>query len=180
MIDDRALDPAGVIRQILANGPLAAPEFRRQAHAQGIPIKNIGKAAKAAGAECRRQGLPGEGGWVWMLSRPDDDGIINRPGRSGFHAHFFRHGQEVQQKLGDTIEEARVRMAELKKQLDEEARHAPPRPRPASPRRKKVVIPLHEQLREVARQMLRLSRTVKALEAQAAKNTPPSAKGDQP
>src|SRR5437016_5450803 len=109
MVDDRADDPVAVVREILAKGPVPAPEFRRLCHEHGIPKKKIPAAAQAAGAECRRHGRPGEGGWVWTLTRPPDDGIITRPGRRGFYAHVFRDGKEVQQKLGDTIEEARAR-----------------------------------------------------------------------
>src|SRR5436309_3265023 len=76
MLEYRAHDPAGVVREILAGGPLPAPEFRRLAYERGIPVKLIAKAARAAGAECRRTGAPGAGGWVWTLSAPEDDGIV--------------------------------------------------------------------------------------------------------
>lgn len=163
MHTDSTEAPEIIVRDILANGPLPPAEFRRLAHERGIPVKNIGKAAKAAGAECRRIGPPGKDGWLWMLSAPADDGIVTRSGRAGFYAHFFRHGQEVQQKLGDTIEEARERMKELKTRLDAEA--GPDRRGGARPHPPKIVKPLHDQLRDLARDLLKLHRAVKALEA---------------
>src|SRR5262249_49428387 len=121
MVDDKAHDPAAVVKDILANGPLLVGAFRKLAHQRGIPVKDINKAADAAGAHRRRQGRPGEGGWVMTLEQPADEGIITRPGRQGFYAHVTSHGKEVQQKLGNTIEEARERMARLKEKLQEEA-----------------------------------------------------------
>lgn len=170
MVDDKTADPVGIIIGILAQGPVPAPVFRRLAHERGVPVKGIAKAARAAGAQCRRHGLPcagrGEGGWVWTLRRPPDEGIVSLPGRPGFYARLYRRNKVRQQKLGDTIEEARTRLAELRKQMDEEEAAAGKAP-PTRRYRARLAKPVHEQLKEVARECLRLARAVKALEARA-------------
>lgn len=173
MVNDKADDPVEVVKRILAGGPIPAPEFRRLAHEMGIPVKMIPAAAEAAGAKCRRIGVAferrGNGGWVWELTGPPDQGIITKGNRKGYYANFFFHGKQVREKLGNDLETARARMAELRKELEAERAAEPPRPsRPAAPR---VVKPAHQLLRELTRQLLRLCNRVERLEgAKATKN----------
>lgn len=164
MVEDKADDPVDVIRAILAAGPVPAPEFRRLAHEQGVPVKEIPKAAKAAGAECRRLGRPGEGGWIWALTSLADQGIVTRKGRKGFYAKFMFHGKEIQQWLADDLDTARARLVELKADLEHKRAANPPQRRQPSPREKREVKALSVQLRELARELLAVCGRVRKLE----------------
>jgi hypothetical protein len=159
MAVDRTMDPVAAVREILAGGPVPAPEFRRLAREQGIPVKGIPKAVEAAGARYRRDGRPGEGGWVYELTTSEGEGIIERPGRKGFYAHFFFHGREIQCKLADDLETATVRLAELRRKLEQEWESLTS-PRPWTPKLQAPPKPLHEQMQELARQMLRVARLI--------------------
>lgn len=169
MIDGRAHDPPGVVRGILAAGPVPAPEFRKLARDRGIPVKAIKAACDAAGAVCRKLGRPGEGGWVWQLGRPLDDFIRTHAGRRGFYAdNLFAGGKEVQCKLGDTIEEAREKVAAILAGRDADRKARPPRggARPGAGNRKPAPDQLADLIRQfrsagqadLARQVLKLSR----------------------
>lgn len=161
-------DPVAAIREILAGGPVAAAEFRQRAHDAGIPFSKIGEFAKMAGATYRREGgVAANGRWVWALT-DQGFGIITEPGRPGLYARFFHRGVEVHRKLTDTddMEEAKREMAALVAALDAEDEVLLPRSRngerpPPMPNRNE---PLSEQLRQLARQLVRLCRKARQLE----------------
>lgn len=171
----KADDPVAVVREILAGGPVPAPEFRERAYERGIPKKEIGKACRDAGADCVRYGPPGAGGWQWQLGKPEDFGIIKRPNRRGLHAKFFFRGREIQRKLtdDDDMEAAKLAMAELVAQLEEEDTvFAPYRRRsepPAYPPREEMPVTLADCMRDVARQLVRLCRKARQLEGKSQK-----------
>ena len=83
MSDGRARDPVQVVRDILADGPLNPADFRRMANERGVSFRELPKAARLAGAECRRTGRPGEGAWVWQIRTDIDRFITTKPNRSG-------------------------------------------------------------------------------------------------
>jgi hypothetical protein len=170
MTDGKAHDPVQVVRDILAAGPLSPPDFRRLANERGVSFRALPKAARLAGAECRRHGAPGKGGWVWDLRSGIDRFIVTKPNRSGYYCdNLFLRGKEIQHKLADDLPAARVRVAELLKERDAERERdreakrrppTPPVPRGVDPSPRKIVQPIHVQLRDLARQLYRLARTL--------------------
>jgi hypothetical protein len=195
-IEDRAEDPVAVIRDILAAGPVPAPLFRRLAHERGVPVKEIPKATKALGAQCHRNGAPGKagrgnGGWVWVLDWPYDHFIVKKPGRKGYYANnlYFR-GKEIQHKLADDIDAARLKIAEVIADLERKRAAEPP---PATgQRRERVPMPVHVRLRNLIRQrkelparefvqrLFKLCGKVKALESRLDRTGTTTTKGKKP
>lgn len=169
----KADDPVAVVREILSNGPVPAPEFRRRARELGVPVKQTPQACRDAGAKCVRYGPPGAGGWQWQLGKPEDFGIIQRPNRRGLHAKFFFRGREIQRKLtdDDDMEAARLAMTELRAQLEEEDTVFAPRRRrsepPAYPPPDALPVTLADCMRDVARQLVRLCRKARQLEGKS-------------
>ncbi len=162
------MDPVGAIRSILAEGDVPAKEFRRLAREAGVPTGSyrLYQWAKIAGAHARKRGPVGEGGyWVWSLARDEEQGLVTRPGRKGFYAHFWHRGREIQEKLSDDLAEARALLAERKADL---ARSVPPTFRP--PRRKpvKIVPPIPEPKPEGAEPPPPIDATTLALMARIA------------
>lgn len=178
MTDGKARDPVQVVRDILADGPLSAPDFRRMANERGVSFRSLPKAARLAGAECRRIGRPGGGAWLWDLRHGVDRFITTKPNRKGYYCdNLFLRGKEIQCKLADDLPAARVRVAELLKERDaerekdREAKRRPPTPPVprVDPSPRLIVQPVHVQLHDLGRELLRLYRRVKELES---KGTP--------
>jgi hypothetical protein len=181
MIDDRADDPVGVVRDVLANGPVSPAEFKRLTHERGVSVKLL---PKAAGARCVRTGGIGQGSWAWVLSVPIDHFITTKPRRKGYYANnLFVRGKEVQCKLADDLEAARELARELVQQTEARKAAMPvlprgrlggPRPKPLPERLRDLARKcLDRQQRDIARELLKLCRAARALEAAAARTDTP-------
>ena len=59
------------LQELLADGPVAAPEVIDQAKELGIDKSTLDRAKKALGIRSRRQGL----GWAWELPRPRGENV---------------------------------------------------------------------------------------------------------
>jgi integrase len=111
-------NPISVIRDILADGPVPAPEFRELARRRGVSMHDFYKLTRQAGAKCRKTGPVGAGGaWVWELHRPETHGICRFPGRKGFYARICHRGRQIQRKLADDLQTAKRRMRDLLEEL---------------------------------------------------------------
>ena len=66
---DGALGEAkGVLREILAGGPMPATEVKRQAGQAGISPPTLRRARAGLGVRLERKEAPGGGGhWIWAL-----------------------------------------------------------------------------------------------------------------
>jgi hypothetical protein len=116
MLNNSPEDHLGVIRLLLADGPVPAKEFHRQVREHCLPVHDVYALLRQAGAKCRRIGSIGAGGyWVWELNRPRNFGIITRKDRKGYYARFWdrQRGKEVQKKLADDLETAKRRLADI-------------------------------------------------------------------
>jgi hypothetical protein len=166
MTDGKARDPVQVVRDLLADGPLPPADFRRMANERGVSFRALPKAARLAGAECRRYGPVGKGGYVWEMRSGVDRFIKTYPNRNGYYCdNLFLRGKEIQCKLGNDLDTARVRVAELLKERDAERERdreakrqttLPPSPQSAA----KAIQPVHAQLRDLARQLYRVARNL--------------------
>jgi integrase len=113
---NRPRDPLEGLRSIVANGPVHSKEYRRLVRAAGFKVHDIYQLSARAGVTKRRVGRIGsEGYWVWELQRPGDVGLFRYRNRKGYYSKLWvpRVGL-IQKKLGDTLDEARVKLAELK------------------------------------------------------------------
>jgi putative DNA primase/helicase len=62
-----------VLREILANGPVAATDARREAHGAGVADRTLDRARRALSIVARKVGQPGQAGqrWEWVLPPKD-------------------------------------------------------------------------------------------------------------
>lgn len=112
-VEERAME---VIRELLAAGPMRASLFRAECRRRGLPVKHLGKIARAAGAlHWKVGGIGSAGGMVWGMREhfPRDYGVTTRKDRGGYWAQVDVGGLSFRHKVGESIEEARANVAAL-------------------------------------------------------------------